>query len=71
MRASLLYYTADSRGRKVSPHAKGSAPNPVSANRAVRELVWILISLLLLLFLATSYIFWAKIESAWPIFRGM
>ena len=34
-----------------------------------RELVWVLISILLLLYLATSYFFWAKIEFAWPISR--
>jgi hypothetical protein len=34
-----------------------------------RELIWLLISILLLLYLATSYLFVAKIESVWPIFR--
>jgi hypothetical protein len=34
-----------------------------------QQLIWILILLLLLLYLATSYLCWAKIESAWPIFR--
>jgi hypothetical protein len=49
----------------------GSALKPGNRNysRPLQQLAWILISLLLLLYLATSYVFWAKIESAWPIFR--
>lgn len=38
-------------------------------HRAFCQLVWVLIALLLLLYLGTSYLFWAKIESAWPIAR--
>jgi hypothetical protein len=39
-------------------------------SRSLQELAWLLISILLSLYLATSYVFWAKTESAWPIFRG-
>jgi hypothetical protein len=35
----------------------------------MRELVWVLIAILLSLYIATSYVYWAKTESAWPIFR--
>ena len=35
--------------------------------RSVREVVWVLISILLLLYLVTSYVYWAKIESVWPV----
>ena len=48
--------------------SKGANQN---RERLLQELVWILISLLLLLYVAASYIYWAKIESAWPIFRGL
>jgi len=37
--------------------------------RFTRELVWVLVTILLSLYLATAYVYWAKIESAWPIFR--
>jgi hypothetical protein len=37
--------------------------------QAFQQLVWVLISILILLELATSYLYWAKIESAWPVFR--
>ena len=48
----------------------GSASHLKQRNDALQQLVWILISLLLSLYLATSCIFWAKATSAWPIFRG-
>jgi hypothetical protein len=35
----------------------------------MRELVWVLIAILFSLYVATSYVYWAKTESAWPIFR--
>jgi len=35
----------------------------------VRQLFWVLVTALLFLYAATSYIYWAKIESTWPIFR--
>jgi hypothetical protein len=50
--------------------ASASKRGKRNSDRPVQELVWILISLLLLLYLATSYVFWAKTEFAWPIFRG-
>jgi hypothetical protein len=40
-----------------------------SCERLKQELIWVLISILLFLFLVTSYCFWAKLESAWPIAR--
>jgi hypothetical protein len=40
-----------------------------NCDRSVQQLVWVLISILLLLYLAATYVYWAKIESAWPIFR--
>jgi hypothetical protein len=33
--------------------------------RFKRELVWVLISILLLLYAATAYVYWAKTESFW------
>jgi hypothetical protein len=53
------------QGRAASP-SKQQGPN---CNRSLQELVWVLIPILLCLYLATSYVYWAKIESAWPIFR--
>ena len=47
----------------------GSKPTRRNYSRAVQQLVWILILILLLLYLATGYVYWAKLESAWPIFR--
>ncbi|HZR20236.1 MAG TPA: hypothetical protein VFE51_23335 [Verrucomicrobiae bacterium] len=45
----------------------------MNANRQhyafTRELVWVLISILLSLYAATTYVYWAKIECSWPIFR--
>ena len=37
--------------------------------RPKRQLIWVLISILLFLFFLTTYCFWAKLESAWPITR--
>jgi hypothetical protein len=33
--------------------------------RFKRELVWVLISILLLLYAVTAYVYWAKSESFW------
>ena len=45
----------------------------MNANRqhyaSIRQLVWVLISILLSLYVAASYVYWAKIESVWPILR--
>ncbi len=85
MRASLPHYASNPGGPPVSvrpaaiSHAALTHDDMVSASkrgkrnfdRSAQELVWILISLLLLLYLTTSYVFWAKIECAWPIFRGL
>jgi hypothetical protein len=35
--------------------------------RATQALVWVLISILLLLYLASSYVYWAKVETL-PVF---
>jgi hypothetical protein len=34
-----------------------------------RELAWALIFVLLSLYVVTSYLYWAKTASAWPIFH--
>jgi hypothetical protein len=82
MRASPQRYISDPARTKVS--FQGDAHGDLKQvkldsvldrskkndSHALQQLVWILISLLLSLYLATSYIFWAKATSAWPIFRG-
>jgi hypothetical protein len=68
----ILSFRGDAIGRApLTQNDVASALKPGNRNysRPLQELAWILISLLLLLYLATSYVFWAKIESAWPIFR--
>ena len=47
--------------------ALASDQRELSWNTFTRELIWVLISILLFLHLVTSYLFWAKLESAWPI----
>jgi len=49
--------------------ARASNQRQQSSARLKRELIWVLISILLFLFLVTSYCFRAKLESAWPIAR--
>jgi hypothetical protein len=36
------------------------------SGRFTRELVWVLISILLLLYILTTYVYWAKTGSVWP-----
>jgi hypothetical protein len=79
MRANLDRYTSGPKEHTVlslsnttaqAPARQGHVPWANQQNdRTTQQLVWILISLLLLLYLATGYVFWAKIESAWPVFR--
>ena len=83
MNASQHHYAANLTGQLISLGSATGANGPLAQHqaasistqrrrnhaRSVRELVWILISILVLLYLATSYIYWAKIESAWPIFH--
>jgi hypothetical protein len=84
MRASHQGYTHNPIGHNISIQGDAIAEARLTQGRtssaskhgggsyshSLQELVWILISLLLLLYLATSYVFWAKTESAWPIFHG-
>ena len=58
-----------SRGTVTHDQDSASDREERAAHRAFCQLVWVLIALWLLLYLGTSYLFWAKIESAWPIFR--
>jgi len=79
MRATLDRYTSGPKERTalsrsnttaLAPERQNEVPRaPKRNDRTTQELVWILISLLLLLYLATEYVFWAKIESTWPVFR--
>ena len=46
-----------------------SSQRQQSSVRLKQQLIWVLISILLFLFLVTSYCFWAKLASAWPIAR--
>ena len=61
---------AGGAGRGGRP-ATGLAPEQRSllGARLKQELIWVLISILLLLYLAASYLYWAKSGSAWPISR--
>jgi hypothetical protein len=77
-----LYQGASNRGEQTSgfpstdtaktllKHDRVISEQPGrSCDYSVPELVWVLIWIQILLYLATTYVFWAKIESAWPIFR--
>jgi hypothetical protein len=76
MRAVLHHYLSDHSGHHLSVEPDANCDRVPDANdqrmcgRSVQQLVWILISILLLSYLAASYLLWAKLESAWPIFRG-
>jgi len=59
----------DSHARRADREDWDSGRCQHAAPRLFYQLVWILITLLLLLYLATSYVYWAKIECAWPVFR--
>jgi len=77
MSANLHY--ASSKDEHLSIFRSGDAPKarsireqartPSTCSRFAGQLVWVLISILLLLYLLTSYVYWAKMESTWPIFR--
>jgi hypothetical protein len=70
----ILTAYSDARADKSLPRHNRtlrSTGGDQNRERPLQELVWILISLLLLLYVAASYVYWAKIESAWPIFRGL
>ena len=55
---------------KLPPkHTLTSKSRDQTFSRFMGQLAWVLVYILLLLYLATSYVYWAKIESAWPIFR--
>jgi hypothetical protein len=77
MRAALHNYIADRSSHNLSVGPDDNCDTVAYANdqrmceRSVQQLVWILISILLISYLAASYLLWAKIESAWPIFRGV
>jgi len=43
-----------------------SKPGVQSCDRRAQELVWILILFLIFLYVAGSYLFWARVECAWP-----
>ena len=78
MSANLQHY-ASNQGEHISIFGSGdtlkkpSTPDrstlPSMCDRFTRQLAWVLISILFLLYLLTGYVYWAKIESAWPIFR--
>ena len=38
-----------------------------TSHRFAQQLIWVLISILILLYLAASYVYWAKTRSAWPL----
>ena len=77
MSANLHHY-ASNQDQYISILGSGDAPKrpsiqdgadlPSTYERFERQLAWVLISILLLLYLLTSYVYWAKIECAWPIF---
>jgi hypothetical protein len=79
MNAGLQQWTANPIRQNVllkpgaivqeSHTAQVSDERKEGCDRLRRELIWVLISILLLLYLATSYLFVAKIESVWPISR--
>jgi hypothetical protein len=60
---------AHRRATRQEP-SSDSENRDLNLNRTAQQLAWILIWVLISLYLATSYMLWAKIESAWPIFRG-
>jgi hypothetical protein len=62
-------FDIDSYARRADREGWDSGRCRHKSARLFYQLVWVLITLLLLLYLATSYVYWAKIESAWPIFR--
>ena len=66
-----LFYPVAVQSNARQSHPEDSTPNArkVALRRSFAQLVWVLIALLLLLYLGASYLFWAKTESAWPIFR--
>lgn len=66
-----VYFQGDAHGDPKQVKLDSSLDRSERNNsHALQQLVWILISLLLSLYLATSYLFWAKATSAWPIFPG-
>jgi hypothetical protein len=79
MNAALQRWRANPTRRNVllkpgasvqeSQTAQVSDQRKKDCDRLRRELIWVLISILLFLYFATSYLFVAKIESAWPISR--
>jgi hypothetical protein len=46
-----------------------SKPPGWTSDRFAQQLIWVLISILLLLYLAATYVYWAKPEFTWPIPR--
>lgn len=78
--SATLHYDASNREREMftansnvtpnKPLISQSDRNTENRGRHLQGLVWVLVSLLLLLYLAASYVYWAKIESVWPIFRA-
>jgi len=68
----LPVFKRDSIAERPLTHDQTISPSTqrnLDRDRFRRELVWLLILIQLLLYLATSYLYWAKTESAWPIFR--
>ena len=78
MKTSILHDTFDAAGRSASfqssPIAQASPADDEPAlksrirnhQRSALELEWFLIILLLLVYFAGSYLFWARIEFVWP-----
>ena len=68
-----LQYDASNQGKDISifgsgdrlktPAIQNRAISPSTGDRFAMQLIWVLISILLLLYLLASYFYWAKIES--------